>query len=242
MKYMLILLPFLASTASAQEDVWKLLKKGDRVQITFRSGNMISGQLTAKPGDPRFKAPELDFTQATEVTIDVSLEYPGLNGTMTIPKKEIKEIRLLQNLDPVTRQRLEEEVKKMKLQAAADEAARKASDDERTKAAAAAAAAAAKRDNAQKTASKKGEDLIKEADDLKKGMDLLARFPPDKWGPQTMKEIADKTIRNQRVTADERDFVDPETQRLWQMALQYAAAQKGPDGGTKEKATEEKKQ
>jgi rRNA maturation endonuclease Nob1 len=242
MKYTLILLPLLASTASAQEDVWKLLKKGDRVQVTFRSGNMISGQIDAKPGDPRIKGPELDFSQASEITIDVSLEYPGLNGTMTVPKKEIKEIRLLQNLDPITRKRLEDEVKKIKAQAASDEAARKVSDEERNKAAAAAAAAAAKRDSAQKSASQKGEDLVKEAEDLKKGLDLLARFPPDKWGPQTMKEIADKTIRNQRVTGDEREFVDPEVQRLWQKAVQYSATQKGPDGGSKEKATEEKKQ
>lgn len=246
MKYSLLLLPFLASVSFAQDDVWKSLKKGDRIQVTFRSGNMISGQLDTKPTDPRVKSPiEMDYSQATELTLDVSLEYPGLNGTLTIPKKEIKEIRLLQNLDPVTRKRLEDEVKRIQAQAAEDEKARKSADDDRNKSAAAASAAAAKAASAQKAASQKGEDLVKEAEDLRKGLDLLARFPPDKWGPQTMKEIADKTIRKQSVTADERDFLDPENQRLWLKALQYQASQKAPDkapeGGNKEKPTEEKK-
>ena len=241
MKYSLILLPFLASVASSQDDLWKTLKKGDRIQVTFRSGNMITGQLEAKPGDPRIKGPEVDYGQATELTLDVSLEYPGLNGTMTIPKKEIKEIRLLQNLDPVTRKRLEDEVKKIQQQIAADESARKSSDEERSKAAAAAVAAAAKGDNAKKTAAQKGEDLVKEAEELKKAMEIFSRFPPDKWGAQTMKEIADKTIRKQAITQEEREFLDPEVQRLWQKAIQFQAAQKASEGA-KEKPTEEKKQ
>jgi len=237
MKYSLIVLPFLATLAFAQDDVWKSMKKGDRIQVTFRSGNMISGQLDSKPADPRIKTADVDYSQAAEITLDVSLEYPGLNGTMTIAKKEIKEIRLLQNLDPVTRKRLEDEVKRIQAQVSADERARKSSDEERAKAAAAAAKAAAKAEDAQKSATTKGEDLVKEADELKRGLELLARFPPDKWGPQTMKEIADKTIRNQRATPDERDF--SENYALWQKALQYSQAEKKAEA-TKEKTTEEK--
>ena len=79
MKYSLMLLPFLATAASAQEDVWKQLAKGDRVQITFRSGNMIMGTLDNKPMDPRLKPGAVDYSAVNEVTLDVSLEYPGLN-------------------------------------------------------------------------------------------------------------------------------------------------------------------
>src|SRR6185369_843405 len=90
MKYSLMLLPLLASVASAQEDIWKTLAKGDRVQITFRSGNMLLGNLAPKPGDPRVAPAVVDYSAATEITLDLSLEYPGLNGTMTVPRKEIK--------------------------------------------------------------------------------------------------------------------------------------------------------
>lgn len=237
MKYSLIVLPFLATVAFAQDDVWKSMKKGDRIQVTFRSGNMISGQLDSKPADPRIKTTDVDYSQAAEITLDVSLEYPGLNGTMTIAKKEIKEIRLLQNLDAATRKRLEDEVKRIQAQVTADERARKTSDEDRAKVAAAAAAAAAKLEGAQRTATQKGEDLVKEADELKRGLELLARFPPDKWGPQTIKEIADKTIRNQRATPEERDFADNYT--LWQKALQHSQSEKKAEA-IKEKTAEEK--
>src|SRR5712672_306091 len=135
MKYSLLLLPFLASTALAQEDVWKSVKKGDRVQITFRSGNMISGNLDAKPADPRIPTGQIDYSAANEITLDVSLEYPGLNGTLTIAKKEIKDVRVLRNLDPATMKRITEEIKKIQAQINADEDKRKAAESERDKAA-----------------------------------------------------------------------------------------------------------
>jgi len=80
----------------AQDDPWKSLTKGDRVQVMFRSGNTILGNLTGKPLDPRLAPGPIDYSSVSEITIDVSLEYPGLNGTMTIPKKEIKERRVSQ--------------------------------------------------------------------------------------------------------------------------------------------------
>src|SRR5687767_2004812 len=125
MKYSLLLLPFLASVATAQDDPWKSLAKGDRIQVTFRSGNTILGNLTGKPIDPRLPAQNVDYSTATEITIDVSLEYPGLNGTMTIPKKEIKEVRKLGNLDAASMKKIQEEMARIQKQAAEDEKARK---------------------------------------------------------------------------------------------------------------------
>src|SRR6185295_9475109 len=184
MRYALLLLPFLASTASAQDDVWKTLNKGDRIQVTFRSGNMLLGNLDNKPADPRLAPVATDYSTASEITIDLSLEYPGLNGTMTIPKKEIKEIRKLQNLDPATMKRIQEEMKRIQALAAADEASRKSSESERDKA----KEEEGKDEKKEKTT---GEEVLKELDDLRKGKELLKRFPPDKWGPQTASQVAE---------------------------------------------------
>jgi hypothetical protein len=236
MKYTLLLLPLLVSPASAQDDLWKNLSKGDRVQVTFRSGNMIQGQLTGKPADPRLPESAIDFSQVPEITIDVSLEYPGLNGTLSIPRKEIKEIRKLQNLDPQTLKRIQEEIARIKQQAAADEAARQASEVERDKVAKKAREDAEKLDKSSTDVKKKGEAAAKELEDLQKGLDLLKKYPPGQYGPDTAKQVADKALRKLPVTPAETDFLDPETQRLWNMALDYQKKQeadKGDKGDTK---------
>ena len=250
MKYTLLVLPLLASVASAQDDVWKSLAKGDRVQITFRSGNMIMGTLDHKPADPRVKPGTIDYSAVNELTLDVSLEYPGLNGTMTIPKKEIKEVRKIQSMDAATMKRVREELARIQQQSAADEAARKAAEGERDKTASKEREKVVKEEEEGKSDKEKGAVLLKEFQDLQKGKELLQRFPPDKFGPQTLKEMADMAVRKQPVPLDYREFADPEVQRLWGMALkaqqEAAAAEKKKEEAAskeekKEKA-EEKKQ
>ena len=238
MKYSLLLLPFLASLATAQDDPWKSLAKGDRVQVMFRSGNTILGSLTAKPADPRVPPGPIDFSSVTEITIDVSLEYPGLNGTMTIPKKEIREIRKLGNLDAATMKKIQEEMQRIQKQASEDEKARKAAEGERDRAGKAAREAAEKAEKEASGDKEKGATLLKDFQDLQKGKELLSRFPPDKYGPQTLKDMADMAIRKQPIPLDWREFADPEVQRLWTLALN---AQKADDNKKKEKV-EEKKQ
>jgi hypothetical protein len=225
MKYALMILPFLASTAGAQDDIWKLLQKGDRVSITFRSGNAIAGQLASKPADPRTPPAAEDYSTATQITLDVSLEYPGLNGTLTIPKKEIKDIRKLQSMDAATEKRIREEIARIQKQTAADEASRQSFEAERQKAAMKAKAAEEKASQASADAKNKGQAAVKDLEDLQKGLDLLKRFPPDKFGPQTAKEVADKSLLKIPVTPDEREFLDPETQRLWNKARDYQNSQ-----------------
>jgi len=225
MKYALVILPFLASAAGAQDDLWKQLAKGDRVSVTFRSGNTISGHLATRPADPRTTPSAEDYAQATEITLDVSLEYPGLNGTLTIPKKEIKEIRKLQNLDPATEKRIKEEISRIQKQSAADEAARQASEADREKNSKKAREDAEKIDKTSADAKNKGQAAVKDLEELQKGLDLLKRFPPDKFGPQTAKDVADKAFLKIPVTPDEREFLDPEVQRLWNKALDYQKSQ-----------------
>jgi len=225
MKYTWLLLPLLAATASAQEDVWKTLAKGDRVSVTFRSGNMIQGQLAAKPADPRIPESAPDYSQIEEITLDVSLEYPGLNGTLSIPRKEIKEIRKLQNLDPATMKRIQEEIARIKQQAAADEASRRAFEADRERLAKKAREDAEKLDKASDQAKKKGQAAAKDWEDIQKGLDLLKKFPPGQYGPDTAKQVADKAVRKQPVTPAETEFLDPEVQRLWNAALEYQKQQ-----------------
>jgi hypothetical protein len=244
MKYALMLLPLLATTASAQDDVWKLLAKGDRVQITFRSGNMILGVLDSKPADPRLKPEAIDYSTVSEITLDVSLEYPGLNGTMTVAKKEIKDIRKIQNMDAATMKRIREEMQRIQAQAASDEASRQASERERDKSASAARAAAIKAESEGKVDKDKAAQLLKEFQDLQKGKELLQRFPPDKWGPKTIQEIAEKNLRKQPITLEEREFLSEDVQRLWNLALKAQNEAKATEAKDKEKEKEkeEKKQ
>jgi len=225
MKYSLLLLPFLASTAAAQDDIWKTLTKGDRVSVTFRSGNNIQGQLTAKPADPRIPEGTLDYSQLSEITLDVSLEYPGLNGTLSIPRKEIKEIRKLQNLDKATMDRINAEIARIRQQSAADEAARRTAETERDAASKKAREDAEKLNKSATDIKNKGAAAVKDLEDLQKGLDLLKKFPPGQYGPDTAKSVADKAIQKLPVTPLEREFLDTETQRLWNKALDYQKAQ-----------------
>jgi hypothetical protein len=225
MKYSLLLLPFLASVASAQDDVWKQLSKGDRVQVTFRSGNTISGQLTHKPADPRLVQEKLDLGTGNEITLDVSLEYPGLNGTLSILKAEIKEIRKLQNIDPETEKRIRAEIQRIQAQSAEDEKTRRVLEDEREAKTKKDREAAEKLDKAAADAKNKGATAVKEMEEVEAGLKLLKRFPPDKFGPQTAKEVADKSLLKIPVTPDEREFLDENNYKLWTKALEYQKSQ-----------------
>lgn len=225
MKYSLLLVPFLVSPACAQEDLWKSLAKGDRIQVTFRSGNTIQGTLDNKPADPRVPPGPIDYTTVSEITLDLSYEYPGVNGTMTIPRKDIKEIRKIQNMDPTTLRRIQEELKRIQARTAADEAKRRAEEADRDKLAKAEYQKALKEQAAADRDKKKGQKLLDEFSDLQKGKELLKRFPPDKYGPQTLKDAVDMAIRKQPVPPDYQAFADTETQRLWNLAVQAQQAE-----------------
>jgi hypothetical protein len=237
MKYSLMLLPFLASVASAQDDIWKALTKGDRVQVTFRSGNMLLGSLAARPGDPRVAPAPIDYATATEITLDLSMEYPGLNGTMTIPRKEIKEIRKLQNLDAATLKRIQDEMVRIKAQTAADDAERRAHEAERDRA----KDKERKKAAAEEAEAAKGKDLGKKAlqdfEDLQKGKELLKRFPPDKYSQKTIQDALDMGIRRQPIPPDVKEFAEDETQRLWKLAKQAQ-----DDAAAADKAAADKKE
>ena len=86
MTSLLLVLPFFV--AAGQDDAYRTLELGNRVQVTFRSGNTLTGNLIAVPKNPDEKITKVDYTKVLELMLDISWEYPGLNGTMTIPKDQ----------------------------------------------------------------------------------------------------------------------------------------------------------
>jgi outer membrane biosynthesis protein TonB len=72
----LALVPALALAAAAQE-------VGDQVEVTFASGATLIGKIVATP----------KTVSAASLTLDLSWEYPGAAGTLSIPKGDVKAIR-----------------------------------------------------------------------------------------------------------------------------------------------------
>jgi hypothetical protein len=163
----------------------------------------------------------------------VSLEYPGLNGTLSILKAEIKEIRKLQNIDPETEKRIRAEIQRIQAQSAEDEKSRRVLEDEREAKAKKDREAAVKIEKSLEESKSKGAKAVKEMEEIEAGLKLLKRFPPDKFGPQTAKEVADKSLLKIPVTPDEREFLDENNYKLWTKALDYQKSQEKdqkPDG------------
>jgi hypothetical protein len=217
MKYSLLVLPFLAASAWGQaEDVYKNLSLGDRVQITFRSGGTITGNLDVNPVGQKPKpkvegAPEepVDFTKETGLTINLSWEYPGLDGTMTILKKEIKEVKKLQTLDKETMDRLKKQKAQIHKDLEIQNAQNKADAKKRDKEAHAAADKMNAKDKADLDATTKAADEARQKKEAEEALKLLQKFPPDAgWGPKKLEEIQQKSTRkNSVITPDETDFM-----------------------------------
>ncbi len=208
MKHSLWILALLASPAMGrQDDVWKALALGDRVQVTFRSGNAITGTLAVLSRDPKVKVTSVDYVKEGALTLDVSWEYPGLNGTLTISKKDIREVRKLQNLDPKTIEDLRKQRERVQIELQEankrNQEAKEKSDRETL-----AAAAQAEKERIQKTLT--GDDIKRleaEAEGLKKGYEVLQKFPPSEWGPKRLEEISLKAQRRQPLSDQEREFM-----------------------------------
>src|SRR6185295_8000513 len=140
-----------------------------------------------------------------------------------------------------TMKRIREELSRIQKLAEADENARRAAEAEREKAAALAREKFVKSETDGKVDKDKGAQLLKDFQDLQKGKELLQRFPPEKYGPQTLKELADMALRKQPVPLEMREFADPEVQRLWNLALNVSKEAATSEKKEKDKEKEEKK-
>lgn len=239
------------SSAQTADDFYKDLKVGDRIRVTFRSGNTITGLLAAPPSaaPPKKAAPRpakdaspeppagepVDFSKLPALTLDLSWEYPGLNGTLTIEKKDIRSIEKLQNLDPATLRRLAEEKKKIQEDLARQNEERRQEAERREKEARELAERLRKEEEEKVKSLGQEKELAEKLERVKKFKEILARFPPSAgWGPERLQEISRKAQLKLPVTLEERAFA--ENFQLWSEAV---AAQK--EGSKEEKKPEEKK-
>jgi hypothetical protein len=345
MKHVLAILPLLALSAAAQEDLLQSLAPGDRLQVTFRSGGTLIGSLVPPPpagaaatrkkgpalgvqapatpftllyvaqgsdadaqtailepwlkqhpegqfsrvaadqrdaaallkahnilatpaivlqdsssgmaqtflglqsaerleaalGKLRSKVQEakVDFSKEEYLTLDVSLEYPGLNGTMSVARKDIKEIRKLQKLDEATRRRLEEEHRKIRESQAAEERTRREAEVAKTETAKADIEKAEQDEKRAKEEADKAKALEAEAAKLKAQEELLKQFPPEQWSEERKQVILNKTLTMVPVTLEEKAFL--EKQAEWVEAVKALKEKQAKDKAEKEKATQEEK-
>ena len=208
MKIAAVFICLLALPLAAQEDVYRDLVLGDRVQIVFRNGSTMRGTLVAPPKDPRIeeKIESVDYLKVSGLTLDIKWEYPGSEGTITIPKDQIGSIRELLKLDKATLDRLEKDRKRIKAQIGKDEADRKADNVKRKEAALEAAKKLAEDEEASARSAGDIERLQGELADLQAGQDLLAQFPPPAWGPERLKKINEMATFGIRPSAEEEEF------------------------------------
>jgi hypothetical protein len=148
------------------------------------------GTLVAPPGGP--KTTSIDYERASALTLNVSLEYPGLDGTMTTAKTEIRKVRTLQPLTPEQRR----EIEKQKQRQAEDRRAALAKPPAKPEPEAA----------PQTPAPKPPAEPNKEEIELKKAAEIYKKFPPPDWSPERDNAIRLKSLRGQIPTAQEAEF------------------------------------
>lgn len=153
---------------------------GDRIEVTFHSGATLNGTIVAPP--PK--------AEPGSLTLDVTWEYPGLNGTVTVAKKEIRSVRKLQLLDEKTKQQLAEMKKRI-----AEENARQ----EKPKPEPVVVAPEPPRPELSPERDPKEEEL-------KKAREFYAKYPAPDWSEERRNAIRVKKFRGVIPTPAEREF------------------------------------
>jgi len=179
--------------------------------VTLRGGSHLQGRLLEPAADREHGAAPTDFTKARFLTLDLSLEYPGLNGTVTVSKSEVLGLQKLKPFDP-------KELEARRTSAEAIERARKkeeqaaAEEPSPPPVPTAEAPAPSKKAHAPKSPTVLAKDLIA-------GLELYLKYPPsDGWGPEREQGIRLKLYRSQLPTLPEREF--HEGFPLWMQARQ----------------------
>ena len=211
----LALAPLLAFAAAAQDVPWGDLALGDRVEVTFQSGNTLSGTLVASSP----KTSSLDYSKQASLILDVTWEYPGLNGTMTVPKKEIKSVRKLRVMDEKTRKNLLE----MKQRIAGENAKPV---EPKVEPPPPAAEPKPEPPATSEEERKKAEEKAKlEAELRKKATEFYAKFPSPFWGPERHIMNVQKKARGQALSAAETEF-EKDYVELWDAGRAASAPKK----------------
>jgi len=210
----LALLPALALSAAAQDFPWNDFAVGDRIEITFRSGGTIGGTLVS--ANPRVKT--VDYAKEASLTLDITMEYPGVNGTMTVQKKEIMAIRKIRDLDEKTRQSISDI--KQKIAAENAKAAEKKAAEKKVETPEPAVQPPKGTDEDARKAAE--EEAKRKAEELKKkAIEFYAKFPSPYWGPERHTMNEQKKLRGQAWSQAESDF-EKGYQELWQLGKDSA--------------------
>ena len=197
-----MILPFLLANASAQENVYRRLHLGDRVQVTFLSGNTIIGDLVHIPETPDKKVDSVDYTKQDHLTLDLTWEYPGLNGTMTVRKREIKRIRILTRLDPATIDKLRKWKAEAQAALIAWEIERREYEERRKRE----ADEARQQRDRRALEARESENAARDLAQIKREREIYGKYPPPEWGPRRLGQIKIKRLNLVPLTPDERDF------------------------------------
>jgi hypothetical protein len=211
----LSLAPFLALNVAARDTRWEDLALGDRIEITFHSGGTIMGTLVAPvPAGKEAAATTMNYARESALVLDVTWEYPGLNGTLSVLKKEIRSVRKLRVLDAETIRKLGELKKQL---TAENEKAVVPKSPELSvpKNLAPEPKPEAPTDDAAKKA----------AEELQKAREFYAKYPAPDWNPERRNAIRLKMYRGQTPTPAEREFEAGFT--LWEKGR--AAVDKSPE-------------
>jgi len=180
-----VMLPSLTFAAGAQDVSWKDLAPGDPIQVTLRNGATISGTLVV----PRSKTPPADLAPEATLTLDVSLEAPGVTGTMTFAKRDLQGFRRLRiKVEPKS---FVDGPRPLPPSPKVEAPKSTAMVPEFPKAEALPPSQA---------------DKDNEAEELKKAIEFYAKFPPPDWGPIRHTLDLQKQARGQALAPLEREF------------------------------------
>lgn len=104
-----------------QDDPWKEIKVGDRVEVTFNSGHTVRGEISHhkvawKPDYRNYDVVvPADPPKDRMISLDLNLEYVRLVGIMSVEKSAVRSVRKLAPLTPEEKaKRYEEKTKALK--------------------------------------------------------------------------------------------------------------------------------
>lgn len=214
--------------------------KGNRYQITLKSGAKIEGLLPQGVAwEKRDQLGEYVEAAETEKGAGLRLNYVlNMEGDIFIQKKDISEVKDLGALTDEQKLAIKEAVLKARKKIL--EEREKINREELARIAAAskeADAKGAKGAGETKKATEEEKKAAKEEKDRKRGDELLKKFPSDEWSPKTIEEIKQRSVINGIYpTADEQEFID--NIALWKEAVarrdKEAAEKEAGDEGTGE--------
>lgn len=90
----------------AQDDPWKDLKIGDRVELTFNSGHTVRGEVSHHKVAWKADYKSYDVVSPADpqkdkvISLDLNLEYVRLVGILSVEKSAVQKVRKLQPLSP----------------------------------------------------------------------------------------------------------------------------------------------